>query len=249
MLDEFVEGIFHFDSTFWRSFLPLLFKPGFLTKEFLSGKRKPYTPPLRSYLILSLVYFLLTSLLISTHMRFVAPTGQELKTEDCAPIAAKAQWLRPFVPDVEGSCIRALQDQGHVFSNAIQGMFPKVMFVVLPLVALVQFWLYRRKQPLYVGNLIFILHFQSFYYLAGALLLLFGAGIGAIAGSKASGLTGALDAILLGCAVIYLFIANRRVYNASVFKNVCSLLALGLAYTVFWALGTSIVSLYAFLHA
>ncbi len=56
---EFVEGMFHFDSTFWRTFLPLLFRPGFLTEQYLNGKRKSYAPPLRSYLVLSLIYFAL----------------------------------------------------------------------------------------------------------------------------------------------------------------------------------------------
>jgi hypothetical protein len=37
---------------------------------------------------------------------------------------------------------------------------------VLPLVALVQFWIYRRQRPFYLENLVFVLHFQSFYYMA-----------------------------------------------------------------------------------
>jgi len=60
-MEEFVEGMTHFDSTFWRTFQPLLFKPGLLTEQFLLGKRKSYAPPLRSYLVLSVLYFLLSS--------------------------------------------------------------------------------------------------------------------------------------------------------------------------------------------
>lgn len=36
----------------------LLFKPGFLTKEFIAGRRVRYLPPLRLYLVLSVVFFL-----------------------------------------------------------------------------------------------------------------------------------------------------------------------------------------------
>jgi len=41
---EFLEGMFHLDSTFWRSFLPLLLRPGLLTGDYLEGRRKSYAP-------------------------------------------------------------------------------------------------------------------------------------------------------------------------------------------------------------
>src|SRR6266850_6634763 len=91
---EFLEGMFHFDSTFWRTFRPLLVKPGFLTVEYLNGRRKSYAPPLRSYLVLSLLYFLIASLVTTPQTRVIGPTGQEIKAQDCAQVAADATWLR-----------------------------------------------------------------------------------------------------------------------------------------------------------
>jgi len=41
----------------------LLFKPGFLTLEYCNGKRQKYTPPLRMYLVISIIFFLLVSFL------------------------------------------------------------------------------------------------------------------------------------------------------------------------------------------
>ena len=37
----------------------LMFKPGLLTREFLAGRRVRYLPPLRLYLVLSVVFFLI----------------------------------------------------------------------------------------------------------------------------------------------------------------------------------------------
>ncbi len=129
----------------------------------------------------------------------------------------------------------------------MQNLLPKVMFVVLPLVALVQFWIYRRQRPFYLENLVFVLHFQSFYYMASTLALLPAAGIGALVGA------GARIGELFGFAiylwsVVYLFIAVRRVYRASVLKTVLGLAALAVSYVIFYALGVSVAGMYAFLR-
>ncbi|HZF16164.1 MAG TPA: DUF3667 domain-containing protein [Steroidobacteraceae bacterium] len=249
---EFLEGMFHLDSTFWRSFLPLLLRPGLLTGDYLEGRRKSYAPPLRSYLVLSLVYFLIASVVTTTGTRVVGPTGQAIETKNCAQVAAEATWLRHLVPDVKASCERALTDDRHAFSNALQGLLPKVMFAVLPLVALAQYALGRRQRPLYVESLIFILHFQSFYFLAGTLGLLLVAAVDALVSpfGWASQVVGdALDVVLYAWSACYLFVANRHVYRAGVFKAGLNVAAIAVAYAVFWAAGVALAALYEFTRA
>ena len=51
------EDVTHADSRLWRTLAALLFKPGFLTREFLAGHRARYLPPVRLYLVLSVVFF------------------------------------------------------------------------------------------------------------------------------------------------------------------------------------------------
>lgn len=53
---------FNVDSKVYRSIFPLLFRPGFLTLEFIAGKRKKYLPPARMYFTVSIIYFLFLSL-------------------------------------------------------------------------------------------------------------------------------------------------------------------------------------------
>jgi hypothetical protein len=45
------------DSRLWRTLLPLLSRPGKLTKDYLEGRRARYMPPFRMYLVLSVVFF------------------------------------------------------------------------------------------------------------------------------------------------------------------------------------------------
>jgi hypothetical protein len=46
-----------FDGKLWKTLLPLLFHPGFLTRAYLVGKRKRFIGPARLFLISSLVLF------------------------------------------------------------------------------------------------------------------------------------------------------------------------------------------------
>lgn len=61
-LGAFLADYFTFDNKLFRSIVPLLIRPGFLTTEYLSGKRVSYIPPLRMYLFISLVFFLVLGL-------------------------------------------------------------------------------------------------------------------------------------------------------------------------------------------
>jgi len=51
------------DGRLFLTLKTLLLKPGRLTIEYCNGKRKTYTPPLRMYLVISIIFFLLISLL------------------------------------------------------------------------------------------------------------------------------------------------------------------------------------------
>jgi hypothetical protein len=55
---DFLGDYFTFDSLIIRSVRPLLFNPGFLTKEFVAGRRVRYIPPLRMFIFISIVFFL-----------------------------------------------------------------------------------------------------------------------------------------------------------------------------------------------
>ena len=63
LFTHFVEDLTHYDGSFWKTIKALLFKPGRLTKEYLAGKRKLYVPPVKLYIFISFVAFLLPNIL------------------------------------------------------------------------------------------------------------------------------------------------------------------------------------------
>lgn len=56
---HFFSDITHYDSQFLKTLKPLLFKPGFLTLEYLKGKRASYLNPVRLFVFLNFILFVL----------------------------------------------------------------------------------------------------------------------------------------------------------------------------------------------
>lgn len=55
---HFFNDITHFDGKFFTTLKILLFKPGFLSREYMNGRREKYLNPIRMYLFTSFLFFL-----------------------------------------------------------------------------------------------------------------------------------------------------------------------------------------------
>jgi len=63
LITHFAEDFTHYDNAFWTTIRNLLFKPAYLTKEYLSGKRQRFVPPVKLYIFISFLAFFLLSIL------------------------------------------------------------------------------------------------------------------------------------------------------------------------------------------
>ena len=81
---------FDLDGRAWRTLKTLFRRPGLLTSEFLAGKRRSYTPPLRLYLFISVSFFVL--------MAWVA--GQGILLEPGQTTGADADVQARFLAEV-----------------------------------------------------------------------------------------------------------------------------------------------------
>ncbi len=57
LLRDAFGDLFELDSRLWRTVVPLLTRPGQLTRDYLEGRRARYMPPFRTYLVLSILFF------------------------------------------------------------------------------------------------------------------------------------------------------------------------------------------------
>ena len=58
LVRDAIGDLFELDSRLWRTIIPLMFHPGQLTHDYLIGRRARFMPPFRTYLVLSIVFFL-----------------------------------------------------------------------------------------------------------------------------------------------------------------------------------------------
>jgi hypothetical protein len=56
---EFIEDLFHFDTKLWNTLKASFTKPGKITLDYLEGKRARYVPPVKFYVFVSFIFFLL----------------------------------------------------------------------------------------------------------------------------------------------------------------------------------------------
>ncbi len=59
LIVELFEGFYSFDTKLWNTIKASIIKPGRITLDYLEGKRARYVPPLKFYLFISFVFFLL----------------------------------------------------------------------------------------------------------------------------------------------------------------------------------------------
>ncbi|MEO0425143.1 MAG: DUF3667 domain-containing protein [Pseudomonadota bacterium] len=56
LTSEYLRDVFSLDSRAWRTLSYLMFRPGAMTADYLAGRRHAYTPPVRLYLLTSLLF-------------------------------------------------------------------------------------------------------------------------------------------------------------------------------------------------
>ncbi len=77
LVSEVVGDIFTFDSRFFRTLMPLIAKPGFLTVEYNLGRRSRYVTPFRLYVFISFILFFMLSSIDVKIVKFTkSPTKQ-----------------------------------------------------------------------------------------------------------------------------------------------------------------------------
>ncbi len=236
---------FHLDSKLTSSLYPLFFRPGFLTTEFLGGKRVKFIPPFKMFLVITVIYFLLHSLIVSFEPE--KPVKAAGKNEAGRLIiggidlsGAGSDSLRQIVDSVGlksyvdqrwkdqpgwtryliRKALKISMNTGENFNSVLQHNASRIVFVLIPVFALLLKLLYIRRKRLYFDHLIFSLHIHSFLFL---LMIL------AMFTERIFPHTTLALLLLTG---IYLFLAMRRVYGQTRKKTLGKLTLLGLGYLV-----------------
>ena len=262
LVGDFIRDFFNFDSRLFNSIGPLILKPGFLTVEYLAGRRATYLPPVRMTLFLSIIFFGLVALQAggATQTRTIQ-TGDKpaaavpdnrllrLEVDDDDTIeltSAESGWLKTM-EDRATHNFRRLGKDGDYQRDMVQqgiGHLPVMMFLLLPVFAFILKILHVRSGRYYVEHLILSMHIHAFNFLTLAVIV----GLSMIPAVRAASLSlpGWLITLWWLWFLLYPWLAMKRVYRQGVFKTTVKFGFSSLVYFVLLGLGmllTALVSL------
>ncbi|MBI1366269.1 MAG: DUF3667 domain-containing protein [Alphaproteobacteria bacterium] len=90
---DFAEDTFGFDSRMWRTLGLMAAKPGHVPRDYAHGRRSRYTPPVRLFLVVSFLFFLVLSLTQTMFVAFEVTPKKALPAEAEAAIEQKSAAL------------------------------------------------------------------------------------------------------------------------------------------------------------
>lgn len=270
------------DGKVLHSLRLLVLRPGQLTLEYLRGHRVRYLAPLRLYLVCSVAYFLVTSLVperattrtltvgkdtivvasvgpsadepaarklrrdsttraVLARHRLAVPAAidsatralaDSLRIEDqVESLTAAPRWIRARMAHGIHGVVR---DQ-HSYWQKFTGQLPRLLFVLMPVFALLLGIAYRSRRRRYPVHLIVALHVHAFVFAVLTLnevksLLPWGA------------LRGALGWVTFAWLVAHLPLAMRRVYGGRMRYAVLRAGALAFTYSLIGGVAFSLMA-------
>jgi uncharacterized protein DUF3667 len=136
----------HVDSKIFRTVKLLLLRPGFLTREYFEGRRVRYVSPLRLYLVFSVIYFAAAALVDR-------PAFRSDETVEVGSLGA-ALGLQNMSPE----------EANRLMADVQAHWIPRLMFVLVPMSALVVQLATRRTGRNYPQHLSFALHIHAAFF-------------------------------------------------------------------------------------
>lgn len=149
-----LDDIFSFDSRASRTLYPLMFKPGFLTNEYFAGRRVHYVPPLRLYLFISIIFFIILKFFVDNT---VIDDNQmklydELASEHISNISSKRETLlskgNPIKAAELEESIEKFTQYKQYLKDSSDPLYPKVVGDIIRL----EVRQYKRDTPLKEKN-------------------------------------------------------------------------------------------------
>ena len=197
----------HFDSKIWRSYWLLFSKPGFLTAEWVAGRRVRYMKPLQLFVIAGILfYFFLPT--VPAHFSHIRDLKLGFETRDWV--------LNTWQYDVSDALLekaRAAQISADDLADEIDKAAAKQsktwLFLIIPFWGGLIYPFFRKKNAWLVPHLIFALHGLTYYILADLLIHF----ILNVLGMPPIGRH--MMMLLLLAYFPYLLIAVQRVYSIS----------------------------------
>jgi hypothetical protein len=239
-IEQAIDGITHFDSKFLKSMLLLFTKPGFLTLEFIRGKRSPYTKPVQLFIIADILFYFIFPVASS----FFASVS-DMKA-GYNPAFSTANIFRCNVDNylIQKARVKNLSVQQLTIETEKEASHKSkvYLFLILPFWGAIIYLLFRHSISYYVPHLIFAVHSFTFFIIIDLVYLWSFVALGFYSIAETQ-----LYFLLMGF-LIYLFIAVRKVYRIGWFGSVVRCLFIFLGFIILMIIYRQAITVWA-LHS
>ncbi len=308
MVTHAIADYFHFEHKFFGTIIPLLFKPGQLTKQYVAGKRASFIHPIRLYIFISIIFFIsiLGGVKIKDEKKSTKTTSNKEQKDSITKIKTlekvmsyvpaekrdsilkiekkrilkaesdttnwnpyqgggviwdtKAKTVAEYEKDQlllpknkrDGFIKHYLQKKNiefksypnpkEKFSEDLMRNIPKMMFVLLPLFALLLKLVYITKKKYYFEHLIYSFHLHSAIFLSVLLTMLFKWLFGFV-----YDIGGWLSLALIGYIIWYIYRSLRTFYGSTRWITILKIMFLSFFYNIFLLLCVIFIAIASFL--
>ena len=296
MMNHAISDYFHFDHQFFHTLRPLFFKPGYLTNQYMAGKRVQYLHPVKMYIFISLVFFVVmfqsghqlmevkvqpknaakvsrakidsvlndpdiptfTKKILSNGLK----NGNAVVTNNHGIVSISVNgakesggFFRPTTSDTTYKAYLAAQQKlppnkrdglitrlynkktfGYkteygdrapdVIKENFEHNIPKMMFLLLPVCALILMIAFKDKTKYYVEYLIYSFHLHCFIFLFATIVMLLGWMI------PSENFNNVLSLISFVVIVWYVFKSLKVVFGRGTFRTITKMTGAYIIYLV-----------------
>jgi hypothetical protein len=266
LLRDAFSSVFELDGRAFRTVFSLFTRPGFLSQEYLSGRRARYTPPLRLFLVISISFFLILSAYNSLQsmrdtIRNPAPTTGSDTAAAPAPILdeegreelnqllglidnfnlsflseRRNENLRLYMHTQSEKNLAAIGEDPSGFFFDSLDYITVFMLLMMPILALIQKLLYLFSKRYYVEHLILTLHNHAFLVLSMFLSNLTTA-LGNLNENLLGPVMGVADRLLGLWMLVYLFLSLKNFFGQGYGITAAKFVTMAILYAIVTAAG------------
>lgn len=190
LIKELGEELLSFDSRLFHSLRPFLWRPGALTIEYVSGKRTRYISPFKLYFFTSFLYFFLAAIL-ETPPKKTEPHSSvnvdslltSVRADSIITLKMNKGMKLTFAKDDSGRVerrfghrfaagLKKVKSDPQLFFDKLHDHTPQIVFLLLPLFALLLKVLYIRTNIYYIQHIVFTFYFHSYVFFVLLLITL-----------------------------------------------------------------------------
>ena len=162
MAMDIFTNIFTFDDKAWITVRKLLFRPGFLSKEYVSGRVVPYTLPIKLLWMMVLIFTVVFSLHDTSSSVILTP-NDETSCQQQTEVVENENVIAEEIVLPEEVVLKEVKPQKGVASDYFQYL-PYFMLLVIPIFTAFLALFFRKEKYAFSEHLTFAIHLHTIFF-------------------------------------------------------------------------------------